>query len=104
MTNFPISALPPGTECWIELEAVVPPPAQQAAPDTFYGRGVGEGGNYPVIDVSKIPPGYAMYDVVNNKLSVWDGTQWNEHTIRPGDEFVDLTTGTVYALAPRDTP
>lgn len=87
----------PGTECWIELEAVIY--ADQIKADTYYGHGVGYG-TYPTPDPEQLAPGTARYDALNNTVQIWNGATWNDQPIGPGDEYVDLNTGVVYALSP----
>jgi hypothetical protein len=87
----------PGAECWIELEAVIF--ADQIKADTYYGHGVGYG-SYPPVDPDQLAPGTARYDALNNTVQMWNGTSWVDQEIGPGDEYVDLTTGVVYALSP----
>jgi hypothetical protein len=86
----------PGSDCWIEVEAVIFPD-QVKAPDTYYGHGVGYG-SYPPVDPEQLAPGTARYDALNNIVQVWNGTLWVTQTIGAGDEYVDLNTGVVYAL------
>ena len=86
----------PGADCWIELSAVIFPPAV-IAPQTWYGHGVGYG-SYPPVDPAQLAPGSARYDALNQTLQMWDGSQWVDQTTQVGDEYVDLDTGVVYAL------